>query len=100
MHGSDRRGDNDDVAAAALLQAFADLGCVEILANQSVSPIAMEDGGRNSYGSGKIQQPDARFDGRPLRKQLRILREFVESLDFVHMQKEPPLSALGQSGLK
>jgi hypothetical protein len=39
-------------------------------------------------GSGKIQQPDGRFDDRPLRKQLRFLREFVESLDFIHMQPD------------
>jgi hypothetical protein len=39
-------------------------------------------------GSGKIQQPDGRFDGRPLRKQLRALREFMESLDFIHMQPD------------
>ena len=39
-------------------------------------------------GSGKIQQPDGRFDGRALRKQLRILREFMESLDFIHMQPD------------
>jgi len=39
-------------------------------------------------GSGKIQQPDGRFDGRALRKQLRILREFMESLDFIYMQPD------------
>jgi hypothetical protein len=39
-------------------------------------------------GSGKVQQPDGRFDGRPLRRQLRILREFMESLDFIHMQPD------------
>src|SRR4029453_10984197 len=39
-------------------------------------------------GSGKVQQPDGRFDGRPLRKQLRILREFVESLDFISMHAD------------
>jgi hypothetical protein len=39
-------------------------------------------------GSGKIQQPDGRFDGRVLRKQLRTLREFIESLDFIHMQPD------------
>jgi hypothetical protein len=39
-------------------------------------------------GSGKVQQPDGRFDGRALRKQLRILREFMERLDFTHMQPD------------
>jgi hypothetical protein len=39
-------------------------------------------------GSGKVQQPDGRFDGRALRKQLRILREFMDSLDFIHMQPD------------
>src|SRR5215467_5668075 len=39
-------------------------------------------------GSGKVQQPDGRFDCRELRKQLRILREFMESLDFIHMHPD------------
>ena len=42
----------------------------------------------DATGSGKIQQPDGRFDGRTLRKQLRILREFMEGLDFIHMQPD------------
>jgi hypothetical protein len=40
-------------------------------------------------GSGRIQQSDGRFDGRALRKQLRILREFMEGLDFVRMEPIP-----------
>ena len=39
-------------------------------------------------GSGRIEQPDGRFDGRELRRQLRQLREFMESLDFIHMQPD------------
>lgn len=39
-------------------------------------------------GSGRIEQPDGRFDGRELRRQLRRLREFMESLDFIHMQPD------------
>src|SRR5262249_9343306 len=37
---------------------------------------------------GKVQQADGRFDGRELRKQLRTLREFMGSLDFIHMQPD------------
>src|SRR6185436_7352039 len=39
-------------------------------------------------GSGRIKQPDGRFDGRVLRKQLRVLHEFMDSLDFIHMQPD------------
>ena len=39
-------------------------------------------------GSGKVQQPDGRFDGRALRKQLRILREFMDSLEFIQMHPD------------
>ncbi|HEV8484925.1 MAG TPA: hypothetical protein VGV87_15395, partial [Blastocatellia bacterium] len=45
-------------------------------------------------GSGKIEQPDGRFDGRPLRKQLRILHEFMDSLDFLHMQPDRNAAAI------
>jgi hypothetical protein len=39
-------------------------------------------------GSGSVQQPDGRFDGRALRKQLRTLHMFMDSLDFVQMQPD------------
>src|SRR5262249_19852427 len=45
-------------------------------------------------GSGKIQQPDGRFDGRALRKQLRTLRAFMESLGFIHMRPDSSAGAI------
>ena len=45
-------------------------------------------------GSGKIQQPDGRFDGRTLRRQLRVLREFMDSLDFVHLRPDRNAAAI------
>lgn len=39
-------------------------------------------------GSGQVEQPDGRFDGRELRRQLRILHDFMDSLDFIHMEPD------------
>lgn len=45
-------------------------------------------------GSGRVEQPDGRFDGRPLRQQLRILHDFVDSLDFIHMRPDRNAAAI------
>jgi hypothetical protein len=37
-------------------------------------------------GSGKIAQEDGTFDGRPVRAQLRVLMDFMATLDFVRMR--------------
>src|SRR5437764_8040500 len=45
-------------------------------------------------GSGKVEQPDGSFDGRPLRQQLRILHDFLDSLDFIHMRPDRNAAAI------
>jgi hypothetical protein len=37
-------------------------------------------------GSGKVKQHDGTFDGRPVRAQLKILRDFMASLDLVRLR--------------
>jgi len=39
-------------------------------------------------GSGKVKQADGTFDGRPLRAQLKILKDFMDGLDFLRMRPE------------
>jgi collagenase-like protein with putative collagen-binding domain len=36
-------------------------------------------------GSGKVEQPGGRYSGVELRKQLKILKDFIHSLDFIRM---------------
>lgn len=40
----------------------------------------------DSTGSGKVTQEDGTFDGRAVRAQLRVLKDFMASLDFVRMR--------------
>ena len=42
-------------------------------------------------GSGKIEQPDGRYDCREVRAQLVILKKFMEGVDFVQMRPNPRL---------
>ena len=36
-------------------------------------------------GTGKVEQPGGRYNGEELRKQLRVLKDFIESFDFIRM---------------
>jgi hypothetical protein len=36
-------------------------------------------------GTGKVEQPGGRYNGEELRKQLRVLKHFIESFDFIRM---------------
>ncbi len=42
-------------------------------------------------GSGKVEQPGGRYDGSKLRKQLKILKDFIHSLDFIRMLPNPSI---------
>jgi hypothetical protein len=37
-------------------------------------------------GSGKVMQADGRYDCRSVRAQLSVLKQFIESVDFIHMR--------------
>lgn len=40
----------------------------------------------DATGSGRVKQPDGTFDGRAVRAQLKVLRDFMSSLDLVRMR--------------
>ena len=49
-------------------------------------------------GSGQVKQADGVYDGRPLRAQLKILRDFLNGFDFVKMRPDRGIAQLWPDG--